>query len=484
MARTTGSDHLYQLIHSLTTEEKGYFIKFARRYSSSGNASLQLFKAISKQKVFEEKSLKEKIKSYPVVKVYLKNMITDSLALYHRSNHPHIELLSQIQKIHVLVQKGMQAEALKNIEKAIAEAERIEVFVLVIYLLKIKRSILFITLKSAPLLQDMHAKHLAKLNEVTFLEADLADWEKIMLDLFIAMRSTDTFRPEQSNDDKISSIIGKQVFSKRSELMKINALCYFYRATMDEKELYDISKKLADTSSEFRLKIDRSYDDIEAISNYLLTLGHYGKMKERISESEKMFNQPRFDLSQKHEVLIRYLLHKSSALLHLGRAREASQLLAAHEKSFYAAVASIGDYIKQEVFVQQKILSYFLNCDYAAAWREIQLFSRDHDPGTTNVFYADLKMMEIMIQFMLGNYDLVRSMAAKYKKEFAIRNVQSYTYQMLFKFFTTKSPLEYKREARKVLDELNAYYASEKKFARKINADIYLSQILSGCVLI
>lgn len=46
--RTTGSDDLYRLIHSLTTEEKGYFKKFAKRHTSGGNKYLQLFDDINR----------------------------------------------------------------------------------------------------------------------------------------------------------------------------------------------------------------------------------------------------------------------------------------------------------------------------------------------------------------------------------------------------------------------------------------------------
>ena len=54
MARTTGSDEVYKLIHSLTTEEKGYFKKFALRHTSEGNRYLELFEAINQQNTFEE----------------------------------------------------------------------------------------------------------------------------------------------------------------------------------------------------------------------------------------------------------------------------------------------------------------------------------------------------------------------------------------------------------------------------------------------
>ena len=78
MARKTGSDELFRLIHSLTIEEKGYFKKFAARHKTSGNVYLRLFDAINKQKVFEEKLLIKSFAAYNFadLKLYLKDIIT------------------------------------------------------------------------------------------------------------------------------------------------------------------------------------------------------------------------------------------------------------------------------------------------------------------------------------------------------------------------------------------------------------------------
>jgi len=78
MARLQGSDVLFRLIHSLTTEEKGYFKKFAKRHTPKQNIYLKIFDTICKQQSFEEESLKRTFKNYAVAKVYLKELLTDS----------------------------------------------------------------------------------------------------------------------------------------------------------------------------------------------------------------------------------------------------------------------------------------------------------------------------------------------------------------------------------------------------------------------
>ena len=138
MARLTGSDTLFKLIHSLSVEEKGYFIKFAKRQRSDGGQVLELFNAIRNQQEFEEKSLSKKFNNYANRKAYLKEMITDCLLLYYRNNHPHIQLFNQIQKTQVLVLKGLHGEALKIVDKSLELAEKMELFQLELYLMRMR----------------------------------------------------------------------------------------------------------------------------------------------------------------------------------------------------------------------------------------------------------------------------------------------------------------------------------------------------------
>lgn len=117
MARTTGSDELFRLIHSLTTEEKGYFKKFALRHTSEGNKYLQLFDAISKQNEFEEASLKKKFKDLPVLKNYLFEMILNALQIFETEPSTQQLIYKGLIRINLLVKKGLLTSALKQVDK-------------------------------------------------------------------------------------------------------------------------------------------------------------------------------------------------------------------------------------------------------------------------------------------------------------------------------------------------------------------------------
>ena len=82
MARNIGSQELFEMIHSLTHEEKVYYKKFSKLHIPNGSNYLKLFDAISAQNAFEEISLHQGFKHYRVMKVYLKDYVMDRLLCY------------------------------------------------------------------------------------------------------------------------------------------------------------------------------------------------------------------------------------------------------------------------------------------------------------------------------------------------------------------------------------------------------------------
>ncbi len=130
MARTTGSEDLYSLIHSLTKEEKGYFKKFATRHTVKGNNYLKLFDAINRQTEFEEESLKKTFKGYAGMKVYLFEEIMRSLIVYLQETDVQVDLLQKAVYCSVLQKKGLERRAIQLNKSNLKTAESHELFLL------------------------------------------------------------------------------------------------------------------------------------------------------------------------------------------------------------------------------------------------------------------------------------------------------------------------------------------------------------------
>lgn len=114
-------DPLYQLIHGMNANEKGYFKKYASL--NNDRAYIKLFDAIATMKVYDEKLLLKKLppvyaKNLSRTKNYLSNNIVRALTNYHEEALPKIAITTLLNETEVLFNRVMFKQAAKRIEKA------------------------------------------------------------------------------------------------------------------------------------------------------------------------------------------------------------------------------------------------------------------------------------------------------------------------------------------------------------------------------
>ncbi|HMS34875.1 MAG TPA: hypothetical protein PKC91_12400, partial [Ignavibacteria bacterium] len=135
------SDEIFQLVKSLTKQEKTYFKKFATAFiGEEGSNYLKMFDEISNQAVREEVYNEEKIKkgSYSgkflknlsYHKNYLYNMIMSSLINYHKDNKEIIFVRNLLSQVEILTGKLLYDQALKVLGRAAKIAEEKDMFLL------------------------------------------------------------------------------------------------------------------------------------------------------------------------------------------------------------------------------------------------------------------------------------------------------------------------------------------------------------------
>ncbi len=148
MARLKGDTDLHQLIHSLTPEEKGYYKKFAKRFSEKGSELLRLFEALEQQNVFDEKSLKKKFKSLAVLKAQLFEQVMQSLLIVSEPKTPEEKFLRMYFYIEQVDSRGLLKRAITLNKKALESALAAEAFTAVERLAKQKHTLLVKDFKS------------------------------------------------------------------------------------------------------------------------------------------------------------------------------------------------------------------------------------------------------------------------------------------------------------------------------------------------
>ncbi len=120
----TVSDELFQLIQSLSKQEKRYFKLYSRRHGGSRPSQyVRLFDAISRQSVYDEAKIRQVfageafLNQLHVTKNYLYKLILSTLRMYHENNteDPFPALMRNSQ---LLFEKGLYKQSEKMLQKA------------------------------------------------------------------------------------------------------------------------------------------------------------------------------------------------------------------------------------------------------------------------------------------------------------------------------------------------------------------------------
>lgn len=128
-------EQLFQLIKSLSKEEKRHFKLYSGKYRNiSENNYLRLFNAIDKQDVYDESAIKEQFKGeafinqLTVTKYYLQKQIIRSLQDLHYEETIGLTALSLHQQIAILYRKGHYEICRELVKKGIELSAENELF--------------------------------------------------------------------------------------------------------------------------------------------------------------------------------------------------------------------------------------------------------------------------------------------------------------------------------------------------------------------
>lgn len=136
---------LHYLIKSLNTSEKRYVVMYINRFSSKQNNYSILYTQIEKQTVYDEESLKKKlrresfVKHLSVTKHYLFDLILNAIRDYYGEQFIDYKLKKQVAQIFVLSSKGLDIAAHKLVLKTKKDCWQYENYPLLLEVLQHER---------------------------------------------------------------------------------------------------------------------------------------------------------------------------------------------------------------------------------------------------------------------------------------------------------------------------------------------------------
>ncbi|MBS1771711.1 MAG: hypothetical protein JST82_02535 [Bacteroidetes bacterium] len=139
----TPTNNLWQLIHSLTPQEKLFFKRdYLKTYNFSGNEPLylQLFDQVNKQTTYNEQKLLKQLapgltlKNISYTKNYLYEQLCEALVIFHNHENQEANIFRSLSLIRIFREKEQYKTALKIWEHAIEQAKEFEHYPLMLQL--------------------------------------------------------------------------------------------------------------------------------------------------------------------------------------------------------------------------------------------------------------------------------------------------------------------------------------------------------------
>lgn len=277
------SDDIFRLIKSLTKSEKGYFVKFAKRYSGPNNNSLKLYEAIEKQAeagdVYDEEIIKKAYaketfaKQLGVTKIYLYNLILKSLDQYYSEENERAKLSELISQIKILERKTLYKQCHKLIKKAKEIAYKHEIMPRILDLLLIEKDLIM----SGPAKDQTPKRNISYAEQVDFLKKieNIIKYNWLS-DRMVILAEKRSEIDEEQRKKEIEEIRSNPLLSSEENALTLKAKTHYYNTNT----LYCLSKNdFAGAQSLLKKQVAFAEETPDKIKeyprNYIITLLNY-----------------------------------------------------------------------------------------------------------------------------------------------------------------------------------------------------------------
>lgn len=438
----SASTHLFQLIKSLSQSEKRYF-KIFSSFQAGNKVYLELFDAIAKQKEYDEKKLKDKlkIKAFATAKNYLYSLIMRSLRSQQQDKNISLELKDLLKDIEILFQKGLYEQSLKLLVKAKKLAQAYEKFPLLLEIYQLEHLIANVSINTAQHKQIFENNNKEVTNTIAAFKEQME--HRKVINLLIYKRST-RGKMVRSESDKKEVYERARLFlnekpetllSYKTGMFHHNIKELYYYSINDMEGAYQNSKNsirhLESNPALLSQELNNYMFALNNLMNAQMSLHKYEEIK---SSLDKLKSIPATTPIEKARIFGFYASKEIIYLAHTGRYKEGLESVPVieeqlvlykdkiHKPACYAIYSNIEElYIvcgkfKQALYWNNKILND----------PKIESF---HD------FYSNARISEIVIHYELENIEKVQSLIKSYY-QFLIKNKGKYKYEnSLIRFF-------------------------------------------------
>ena len=337
------NDDLFQLIKSLSRNERRYFRLFSQ-LQKGDKAYLDLFNALDKLREYDEKLFKTKNREKNFIsnlawrKHHLYNLILKSLESYHESIDT--EVYSLLHRNEVLYEKGLFKQCKKILIKAKNIAQKYEMYHIIFEILNWED---MISIKLFDVERQVKVIEESKHNIV--LLSNLTDYKNILQEIYNLHHVIGVFR-KQEEQKKLAHIVTSKLWKDESQAMTFKAKRHFFYSHFlycfmkgDYENGYVYTKKCVD--SFFAQPEQIAYNShfyITAMNAFLYCC----------------------TVQKKHNDMIDYILRLNETKRYFTKRsdRASAVLLSYHELGYYMLAGKLEKGIEAAKRIEREILEY------------------------------------------------------------------------------------------------------------------------------
>lgn len=418
-------DALFQLIKSLSNNEKRYFTLFAARHIiGDKNNYLKLFEAIDKQKIYDEKKLAKLFAhtsmgdNLRMNRHYLYKLILKSMRSYRSEASIDAQLKGSLNDIEFLYEKGLYAQCDKILSKTKESAVKYEKYELLIEVLRWERNLLVMDSMVKDLRQRIEAIYeeqaavLKKMRNITDYRR-LAD---IQFSIRMLTRQTRNENEMQEFNTMMSiRLLQDEHYALTKEAKRgfyyINAAFHDYAGNY--LKTYPYYKQMVELIESSPLQIpERPHIYIFGLYNLGRVACQLAMYDELFSVLKKMREIPE-NLGSKCSEGIKAEIFERSSLLELN--------MYIYTCNFEKAISLISEIEKGMVEFKWKIRKEFeISCFFDFAYFYViqqeynkalvwinKLINDAADTGARQDIYCITRILNLIIHYELGNEDVM-----------------------------------------------------------------------------
>ncbi|OFY84630.1 MAG: hypothetical protein A3F72_01345 [Bacteroidetes bacterium RIFCSPLOWO2_12_FULL_35_15] len=408
------SDNLFRLIKSLNKSEKGYFKKYANFHvRNEQNNYTKIFDAIDTQKEYNENKLFRKfreerfINQFAVAKNYLYDMILESLEAYHKNSTTQIRSL--LNRIEILVDKGLHSQAKKLLKKAKEMAITYEKLTYIPEINLMEESI-YRMQYSVGDIKDNSSKLIEEIEQYAMRIKNLAEYESLKNRLYVQHMEMGVLRNEtemKSYDWFLKSPLlknEKQALSINAKILYYELYASYYNYTEDSQKCYEFSSGLIKIFEENPQVIETNVNFPTLFyyrhSIQCYNIGKYHEALEYIAKMEVL--KPKSDI-QKMNTLFKAYNTKLNVYFRMGNMKKCLRLIP--EIETLLATSTDSDKLLKEIIYWQVTSILMIAEEYKQALKWLVKANISEHSNIRQDLECIGRIMEIVLHYELGKFD-------------------------------------------------------------------------------